>query len=91
MYWTSSSGLVELNITKKQASNCSHAGDCTADVEELMKAPVIRRQLNKIKAEKLKKELLEYGAWDEVELSSHADNLQRVLWLACCDIAEGNF
>jgi len=39
----------------------------------------------------LKKELREYGAWDEVELKYHAINLRRLLWVACCDISEGNF
>ena len=32
--------------------------------------------------------LKEFGAWDEEELANHDDNVQRVLWLACCDIKE---
>jgi hypothetical protein len=36
-------------------------------------------------------ELREYGAWDDDELSEHDANLERILWLACGDISEGNF
>lgn len=90
MHWTSSSGLIELNITKKQAANCAHAGDCSLDVEYLSGVPVIRRQLNKISPETLKNELAWFGAWNDEELAIHSDNLQRVLWVACCDIREGN-
>jgi hypothetical protein len=32
--------------------------------------------------------LKEYGAWDAAELSDHEANLTRLLWCACCDIAE---
>jgi large repetitive protein len=30
----------------------------------------------------------EYGAWDDKELRDHAQNLQRILWLACGDIVD---
>jgi hypothetical protein len=32
--------------------------------------------------------LKEYGAWDRQELADHDQNLQRILWLAACDITE---
>ncbi len=38
----------------------------------------------------LRDELSEYGAWNDEELSSHAENLKRALWLACLDAQEGN-
>lgn len=28
--------------------------------------------------------------WDEIELAYHAQNLQRLLWIACGDIVNGN-
>jgi hypothetical protein len=89
MYWTSSSGSFELNITKAQAASCSHQGPCDADVFALSQEPGIRRQLRKFDKLTLVDELREYGAWDSQELDDHDQNLQRVLWLACGDINEG--
>ena len=89
MYWTSSSGRIELNITKAQAAQGSHQGQCDNDVFLVSQEPSIRRQLNKIEPALLREELRGYGAWDEEELTDHAQNLQRLLWLACGDIVEG--
>ena len=91
MWWTSSCGRIELNITKKQAANASHSGRCDADVFALSNVPAIKRQLKKVDAALLVARLAELGAWDESELTDHETNLQRLLWLACCDITEGNF
>ena len=90
MYWTESLGRIELRITKKQADSCSHPGQCDLDVEALMKTPSIARQLKKLDPALVATCLKEYGAWDEIELSNHNDNLTRLLWCACCDISEGN-
>lgn len=88
MYYTSSSGRIQLIITKKQAATCSHSGHCDADVLALSKVPVIARQLAKVDVGILRTELDGYGAWDDAELADHAQNLQRLLWIACGDIAE---
>jgi hypothetical protein len=53
-----------------------------------MTVPAIRRQLAKLNPENLRKELKEYGAWDDIDLANHQDNLMRWLWLSCVDIAE---
>lgn len=90
MYWSTSSGRTELNITKRQAAGASHPGPCDADVLGLSQVPAIRRQLEHIEPELLAAELREYGAWDETELADHAQNLRRLLWLACGEIADGN-
>ena len=79
---------IELQITKSQAESASHQGQCDNDVLALSKIPAISRQLNKIKPDVLRCELNEYGAWDDIELSDHEQNIQRILWVACCDIAE---
>lgn len=79
---------IELQMTMEQAESASHSGDCDDDTQELSKVPAIAEQLAKIDAVTLSDELKEYGAWDTEELADHAQNLQRVLWLAACDIAE---
>lgn len=88
MYYTSGSGRIELQITKKQAEIGSHSGQCDNDIAYLRTLPAIKRQLNKLDAEALSKELSEYGAWDENELQNHDENLTRILWIACGDILE---
>ena len=56
----------------------------------LSRQPYIAEQLAKLDPKLLAKELSEWGAWDEAELADHDQNLQRILWLAACDIAEGH-
>jgi hypothetical protein len=89
MWWSSSSGQIELQMTKAQAQVMSHSGSCDADVADGRKIPAIKRQLDKIKPEVLKLVLKEYGAWDDEELNDHEQNLDRILWLAAGDIADG--
>jgi hypothetical protein len=90
MYWTESLGRIELQITKKQADSCSHAGQCDVDVEALKLNPSIARQLKKLDPVIVSAALKEYGAWNDLELSDHNENLTRLLWVACCDVSEGN-
>jgi hypothetical protein len=90
MHWLNGSGIISLQITKAEAAQGAHSGSCDADILELSNRPRIRRQLNKIDREVLKRELDQWGAWDDVELADHEQNLQRVLWIACGDIVEGN-
>ena len=89
MYWTSSSGRIELNIPKGLASIGYHSGACDADIAELMELDSIKAQLFGIAPQVLSEELKEFGAWDEKELSDHNSNLARILWIACGDIQEG--
>ena len=39
-------------------------------------------------AEDLRAELDESGAWDDEELSDHEENIERMIWIACGDVAE---
>lgn len=86
--WSSGSGRIELSMTLEQAESCSHPGPCDADVSFLSREPEIASQLAAIDPETLKGELREYGAWDDEELSDHAQNLQRLLWIAANDVTE---
>ena len=36
----------------------------------------------------IRQELREYGAWDGEELEDEAMNIQRLIWIAACNIAE---
>lgn len=88
MYWTDSSGRIELSILASDAAMASHAGQCDDDVEALRQKPSVRRQLAKLSPKDVASALREYGAWDDEELEDHDANLSRLLWIACGDIRE---
>lgn len=85
-WFSTSSGRIELKISKSNAQFGCHQGQCDDDVLELSKKPAIARQLKKIDPALLRDELREYGAWDDAELQDHDANLMRILWIACGDI-----
>ena len=89
MWFTSSSGRIELQMTLEQARMASHQGPCDADVKFLSSLPNIARQTAKLNPAILAGELKEYGAWDKEELPDHDQNIQRLLWLAAGDIVDG--
>lgn len=86
--WTYGNYGNELQLTKEQARTGSHRGTCDDDVAYLRTVPTIRRQLEKLNPENLRRELKEYGAWNEEELADHNENLNRWLWLCCGNITE---
>lgn len=81
-----------IDLTEDQARSASHPGDCDADVKALLRVPRVRRQLERIVKsmgnDAIRAELKEYGAWTDAELGDIADNFQRLVWLAACDITE---
>lgn len=89
MYWTTGSGRISLQMTKKEAESCSHPGPCDNDVKLLSCERKIKKQLDAIDPAILAAELKEYGAWDAAELADHEQNKQRILWIAAGDIADG--
>ena len=76
----------DLKITKQDCEFAVHRGDCTNEIEILMQKKYIKKQLEKINPEQLKKELEEYGAWEEFD--DHNENLKRWLWISTGDIIE---
>lgn len=89
-YFFSGNYGIEIEMTLAQANSASHSGVCDMDVLALSQEPDIAVQLTAIDPDTLQKELREYGAWDAEELKDHAQNLQRILWLAAGDITEQN-
>jgi hypothetical protein len=90
VWWTTGSGRIELRIRKEDAHTCSHPGPADADVKALSARPYIAKQLATLDPELLVSELREWGAWEPEDLTDHDVNLQRILWLAACDVSEGN-
>jgi hypothetical protein len=88
LFWTSSSGRIELEIPTQLVAVGYHSGDCQEGIDYLLTLDSIKNQLGKINPERLASELKEYGAWNDAELSVHQNNLQRLLWLACGDLTD---
>jgi hypothetical protein len=86
MWFTTSSGRIELQLTQDDVEMGYHSGSCDSDIADLRRVPRIAAQLNDIDAETLRQELKEYGAWDADELADHDANQSRILWLACGDL-----
>lgn len=82
-------GSIELPV--EIIEMCPIIGSADNAIAEMRTLPEVIAELSKIDPEKLKQELKEYGAWDADQLAIHNDNLDRILWLACCDIQEGLF
>lgn len=88
MWYTSSDGSINLQITKAEAAQGYHLGQCDNDVCQLCRKPRIARQLKQLNPEDVRSELEGCGAWTDEELADHDANLQRLLWLACADITD---
>lgn len=78
----------EIDMTAEQAAGASHQGQCDADVTALSVVPEIAAQLAALDPAAVRAELKGYGAWTESDLADHAQNLQRVLWLAAGNIRD---
>lgn len=90
VWWSTGSGRIELELDRDDASSGSHSGACDDDIAELRKVPYIAKQLESLDPRLVSDELKEYGAWDESERADYDANLDRLLWLACGDITDGN-
>jgi len=87
IWWSCGSGYTELAITRADARQGSHQGRCDA----LRKVPYIAEQLAALDPERVRKTVAEmFGDATPEELADHSANLDRLLWIACGDIVEGN-
>lgn len=80
--------IYSIELPEDVARNCSHSGPCDEDANRAMELPEVKAELAKIDPEQLRKELKEYGAWDDAELADHQTNLERILWIAAGNIMD---
>lgn len=78
----------DLYFTRQDVDSMPLSGDCDNTVSVIANKPYIIRQFATIDNDKLIKELIGYGAWDEIELQDKQANIGRVIWIACSDIEE---
>ena len=79
---------LEIGLVLEDALSGSHSGSCDDDIAALRRVAYVAEQLDKITAEQAVKALRSYGCWDEEELADHDENLLRILWIACGNIAD---
>jgi hypothetical protein len=88
---------IRLRITKEQAYHTTPRGtDAAPFVAELMQAKPIAAQLAELDRAAVVAYLKEFGAWDDVDENEQTEqgrteNNSRLVWVACCDINEGDF
>lgn len=80
-----------LRITLEHARIGSHPGQCSGDIRWLRhNVGYIEDQLQEIDRATLAQILGEYGAWSHKDREDHDENLNRILWIACGDITNGD-
>jgi hypothetical protein len=87
-HWNNSNYGNDIELLIEDAENMYHQGQCDSDVKEGMEIPYIKEQLEKIDEEQLRKELDDFGAWDDEELNDHQENLMRWLWISAGDVLD---
>lgn len=86
--WNSSSGKLQLTFTKSEYNSIPITGQAIGPITELIKKPRIIAQFGLVPDQLLIETLKEFGCWDDSELQNRADNIQRILWIACLDLQE---
>lgn len=86
--WISMHGRLGLNIELADVLEATKPGENAPAVARLRALPYIAEQLESWKAEDVRRELRDAGAWSETELADDSYNVHRLLWLACHDVAE---
>lgn len=91
LYW-SSFNRFEMRLPGQCVIDCSHSGQCDADVDYW--APLIAKQCdvdnfpNRPTPNKIRAELEEYGAWDAEELQDDEQNWHRLIWIAAGNLMD---
>ena len=92
LYWASFNAF-ELRIPGQCAMDCSTPGrDASDSVKHWL--PKVRAQIekdcfpNKPTPDKIRAELAEYGAWEDSELNDADTNMERLIWIAACNIRD---
>jgi hypothetical protein len=86
--WTSSSGDIELSLTRNEVMHVPPTGPADEGLFNLAHMPSITAQTWTISDASLFNALKEYGSWSDDELSCRVDNIMCILWIACCDLHE---
>lgn len=84
------SGAVEFSLTLDDALSCSGSGQQDENVAAIVSLPYVQAQLSTLTDKQISDALKGFGAWDDDErtVSTRAENAQRLVWCAACDIRD---
>lgn len=88
IFWTCGSGRITIEFQPEDVSYVCHSGPNDEHVEDIIRLPRIKKQLDKLDPEAVRNMLREYGAWDKEELKDSLQNLRRLVWIALWDCKE---
>ena len=77
-----------ITFTLDQLNSIPDSGPADAAVSELSMADGMKEQVATWTQPEMVSELRGYGAWDDVDLSDKDSNIQRMIWIAACDLKE---
>ena len=89
MLWAGGN-YVELGFSAEDADSILQPGPADETVAYIAGLPYMKAQLDALDPEKIRKELREYGAWDDEELKDDIENRLRLVWTLGCNAAEEN-
>jgi len=84
VWWSSSSGRIELLIPLDAVDACSHPGPCDSDVDHW----VDHIHWRGVERSTMEQELKEVGAWNDLTSAPIRTLKERLLWIACNDLKE---
>lgn len=85
-WYAGGNNSLSLTLSGATVRRCHHPGDCGDDIKaEIASNGPLRLQLEAMNAADLAAELSEYTDWDCSDVNT---NRERILWIACGDIAE---
>ena len=88
-WFTSSCGRIEFQMPLEQAQSVHHSGPCDMDVKALSNMDNIKAITDKLNPEDVRIVVREmFADITDEELKDDAMNIERLLWMAGCDIDE---
>lgn len=78
------------DLPEECVAECSAAGDVGGAVAYWVTSPQVKAILARIPDDVIRQCIKGCGAWDADQLGDADDNRERILWLACCQINEGD-
>ena len=84
VWWSSSSGRIELFIPLDAVDACTHSGPCDTDIDHW----VDRIHWRGVERSTMEQELKEVGAWKDLTSTPIRTLKERLLWIACNDLKE---
>lgn len=86
--WTSSCGMLDLELTMAQIFSVNMAGPVDKEIRKLTEHPDVMSQIQHWDPEIVARNLRETGEWTEEELNDHWANIERTLWTVCWELRD---